>query len=305
MKKLPGAAILMLALNLMFCEKAVPQFDGNRAFGHLEKQCSFGPRVPGSEAAKQCLDYFEAELKPLAETVVRQPFVHYDKYRDINVPMTNLLASFNNKSKARVLLAAHWDSRLTADRDPDPANHNTPILGANDGASGVAVLLEIARHLKANPPEIGVDIVLFDGEDYGPEGDLTEYFLGSRHFAENAGNYRPRFGILLDMVGDADLHLPVEGYSKDYLPHIVDKVWQTAESLGYSEFDRAFGGYVHDDHQILIEHGIPCIDIIDFAYPNRSHSYWHTLEDTPDKCSPQSLETVGQVLLQVIYNESE
>lgn len=217
--------------------------------------------------------------------------------------MTNLIASFNSKESQRIFLAAHWDTRPMADRDPDPNNRNTPILGANDGASGVAVLLEIARNLSLSSPEIGVDIILFDGEDFGDEGDLDEYFLGSRIFAENSVNYKPRFGILLDMIGDAQLAIPVEGYSQEYLPHIVNKIWSTAESLGEYVFERRTGSYIEDDHKMLIEKGIPCIDLIDFAYPDESHRYWHTLEDTPDKCSPESLGSVGRVLLNVIYGE--
>ena len=303
MRKKNTIIIMFFSLQLFFCSDGIPQFDEQKAFSYLEKQCEFGPRNPGSEGAQKCLVYMEEELTKFADKVVRQPFQHFDKRTNKTYLMTNLIASFNANESQRIFLAAHWDTRPMADHDPNPNNRNTPILGANDGASGVAVLLEIARNLAATSPDIGVDIILFDGEDVGDEGDLDEYFLGSRVFAENAKNYKPRFGILLDMIGDAQLSIPVEGYSQDFLPHIVNKIWDTAESLGEYVFERRPGPHIEDDHKILIQKGIPCIDLIDFAYPDESHRYWHTIEDTPDKCSPESLGSVGRVMLNVIYNE--
>jgi Zn-dependent M28 family amino/carboxypeptidase len=176
-------------------------------------------------------------------------------------------------------------------------------LGANDGASGVAVLLEIARQIHEIEPPVGIDIVFFDGEDYGREGDLDNYCLGSRYFTANNVKYFPKFAILLDMIGDAQLSIPVEGYSKNYAPTVVEMVWNIAEKLGIYQFQREVRGYVFDDHVILNEGGIPAIDIIDFEYPDFSHRYWHTLEDTPDKCSPRSLKVVGDVLMELIYYE--
>jgi Zn-dependent M28 family amino/carboxypeptidase len=303
MKSQHSLFVLVLSVNLLFCGKVIPQFDEQRAFNYLEEQCAFGPRNPGSESAKQCLNYLETELKKFADKVVKQPFQHYDKRNKKTLFMTNLIASFNSNQSQRIFLAAHWDTRPMADRDPDPLKRNTPILGANDGASGVAVLLAIARNLFENQPDIGVDIIFFDGEDFGEEGNLDEYFLGSKFFAKHAVNYKPRFGILVDMIGDAQLNIPIEGFSQEYLPFVVEKVWSTAESLGETAFENRLGSYINDDHKMLIEKGIPCIDIIDFAFPDESHRYWHTLEDTPDKCSPESLGSVGRVLLNVIYNE--
>jgi Zn-dependent M28 family amino/carboxypeptidase len=161
----------------------------------------------------------------------------------------------------------------------------------------------MARCFKITRPEIGVDIILFDGEDYGREGYLEEYFLGSRYFAAVMRDYRPRYGILLDMIGDTQLTIPIEGYSQEYLPQIVKKIWSTAASLGIYQFQNELGDYINDDHRMLIDKGIPCIDIIDFNYPDASHRFWHTLADTPDKCSSESLQSVGTVLLHVIYNE--
>lgn len=288
---------------LFYCGQTAPEFDGGKSFSYLEKQVSFGPRNPMSAGHEECKNWLVSELEKYANRVVKQEFMHFDPRLNKNIRMTNIVASFNLNAERRIILCAHWDTRPRADKDL-PENAGKPILGANDGASGVAVLLEIARVMKAQLPEVGVDIVLFDGEDYGPEGVLEEYFLGSKYFAKNLGKYKPVFGILLDMVGDAQLNLPVESQSNYYARAIVDKVWSAAEELGYSQFERRVGYAVNDDHIALIEAGIPCIDIIDFEYPDKSNKYWHTLQDTPDKCSPQSLKVVGQTVLQVIYNES-
>jgi len=278
------------------------QFNGERAFNDLKKQVEFGPRNPGSKGHAACLNFLIREMKRNADALKEQSFIFRDIRNKKQFKLTNVIASFKPKQTARIFLAAHWDTRPRADYD-SKANRNKPIPGANDGASGVAVLLEIARQLKADPPPIGVDLILFDGEDYGEEGHLEDYFLGSRYFAEHARNYRPRYGILLDMIGDANLDIPREGYSYKYLPQIVDKVWQIARSLGYDEFEDRTGNFIEDDHTVLIKHGIPCIDVIDFAYPDQTMRYWHTLKDTPDKCSAQSLSVVGDVMLEVIYSE--
>jgi len=225
-----------------------------------------------------------------------QPFPFTNLRTGKSYTLYNIVASFGQQGR-RILLAAHWDTRPWADRDPNPKNRNRPIIGANDGASGVAVLLEIAHHLKAQPPQVGVDIVLFDGEDSGREGHDDEFLQGSRYFAAHKSpDYVPEFGIVVDMVGDRELTLYIEQNSFRYARQVVDRVWRKAEELGITEFIRDARYQVVDDHLPLLEVGIPCIDVIDFEYP-----YWHTLEDTPDKCSPESLEKVGQVLLHVIY----
>ncbi len=279
------------------------QFNGQRAFSYLKKQVDFGPRTPGSKGHAACLKYLVEQMKRFTPQVKMQTFVYQDMDEKKQFQLTNVIASFRKDAPRRIFLAAHWDTRPRADYDKKKENRNKPIPGANDGASGVAVLLEIARQLKENPPAIGVDLILFDGEDYGKEGQLDKYFLGSRYFAKHAGNYHPQYGILLDMIGDAQLNIPKEGYSNRYLPQIVDKVWRMAASLGYSEFEDRVGSFIDDDHTILLKHGIPCIDVIDFSYPNPGQNYWHTLQDTPDKCSPASLQIVGRVMLEVIYSE--
>ncbi len=275
------------------------QFNEQRAFQYLLKQVAFGPRNPNSTGHQQCLKFLHQEFSQLADTVLLQPFEWYDAHFKKRLKLTNVIARFQPNNPRRIFLAAHWDTRPRADMDR-PENKNKPILGANDGASGVAVLLEVAHALKQRVPAIGVDLILFDGEDYGRQGHLEEYFLGSRYFAKHYQrlNFSHEFGILIDMIGDAQLTIKREGYSVTHLPWLVDRVWKTAQSMGYYEFSDEFLGYVDDDHVPLLKKGIPCINIIDFEYP-----YWHTLEDTPDKCSPQSLGVVGRVLLEVIYEQ--
>lgn len=283
---------------LISCSKTV-DFDGQSAYSYLIKQCEFGPRNPGSEGHKKCLEFLKRELNRFAEAVTVHPFKHYDQKLKKEIEMYNIIASFNMNPEngQRVLLCAHWDTRPMADRDPEPKNHQTPILGANDGASGVAVLIEIAKMLAEKPADIGVDMIFFDGEDYGEEGNLDQYFLGSREFVKVMGEYTPIFGILLDMIGDIDLDIPIEYNSYQKAPHVIDEVWDLADQLGIPEFRKEMGdAVVQDDHVILSAAGIRSIDIIDFDY-----KYWHTIEDTPDKTSPESLRKVGLVLINYLY----
>lgn len=294
--------IRTIFISLLFLQTGWAGFNGQRAFTFLEQQLVFGPRNPGSDGHEKCLQFLKTYFKNNTDSVRLQPFSFFDEKTGKGYKLTNVIASFNPQARERIFFAAHWDTRPRADMDQGAARQK-PILGANDGASGVAVLMEMARQLKASPVDIGVDFILFDGEDYGEEGHLEDYFLGSRYFAKNATDYRPRYGILLDMIGDAQLNLPWEGYSYQNLPNLVQRVWNLANDLGYIEFENRVGNYISDDHVVLLQHGIPCIDIIDFAYPDASHRYWHTHADTADKCSPRSLETVGRVLMELIYSE--
>jgi len=276
----------------------VPPFEEANAYRYLVKQCDFGPRNPGSEGHRACLNYLTAELRKYADRVRVYNFVHYDERLKKNIPMANIIANFQPEKGERLLFSAHWDTRPWADQDPNPANRAKPILGANDGASGVAVLLEVARVLKAHPPTVGVDLIFFDGEDYGDAGNAESFSIGSKEFAQNRDpNYLPKYGVLLDMVGDADLLLYQEGNSVRYAPEVVNRVWGKARELGIQEFIPEVGYEVSmDDHLRLLAVGIPCIDVIDFNY-----RYWHTLQDTPDKCSAASLGKVGRVMLGLIY----
>lgn len=259
-------------------------------------QCELGPRNPGSEGHERCKKYLLDKLNRYSKLVKVQEFVYRDVTENKQLELTNIIASFYPERKQRMLLCAHWDTRPFADKDPDSSLRERPILGANDGASGVAVLLQMARIISQKRPEWGVDIVLFDGEDYGREGELEKYCLGSKYFAKNKGGYRPEFGILLDMIGDKDLNIYKEEYSTRYAKETIDLVWRAAKKLRIGCFNDSTKYFMYDDHIPLLQVGIPCIDLIDFDYP-----YWHTTQDTPDKCSAESLRKIGEVLIEILY----
>jgi hypothetical protein len=280
---------------------SLPAFDSQKSFQYLTAQCNFGPRNPGSIGAKKCLQYLSDELSKFADTVILQPFTHVG-YKNEVFQMSNIFGRFQPSNPNRILLIAHWDTRPRAERDEDSTKRTQPILGANDGASGVAVLLEIARHLKETKPQIGVDILFVDGEDYGEEGDLSRYLLGSKYFAKNFRfEHEPQFGILLDMIGDAELEIRKEKASQHFANDVVELVWNTANELGVTQFSELEGPSLIDDHIPFNEAGIKCIDLIDFNFPNETINYWHTTHDTPEHCSSESLEAVGKVLLTIIY----
>jgi glutaminyl-peptide cyclotransferase len=293
-------SILLILLFLSLSIGGDIEFNEQKSFNYLIKQTDFGPRNPGSIGHQECLDFLKTELENLGALIQLQPFLFYDTELKKSFTLTNIIGSFYPNNPFRIILCAHWDTRPMADRD-SRENQNKPILGANDGASGVAVLLEIARILQLREPNIGVDIIFFDGEDYGKEGELENYCMGSRYFIENNTKFFPNFAILLDMIGDAKLEIPIEGYSQHHAPNVVERVWKAAEELGYYQFIPEVRHYVFDDHVLLNEGGIPSIDIIDFEYPDASHRFWHTLEDTPINCSQESLKVVGDVILKVIY----
>lgn len=280
---------------------AVPQFNKAEAFKYLTTQTDFGPRVPATTASQRCLAWFLQQLQSSADTVLTQRF-SYKSYKGEQYVGTNVIARFNLFMNDRIILTAHWDSRPWADQDSSKANHSKPIVGANDGASGVAVLLELARIFKTSPPPQGIDIVLYDGEDVGGTGYAESFAQGSQYFAKHLpDDRRYRYAINLDMIGDRNLEIDRESNSDAYAPTVMDNVFSTARLLGISQFsDKRVGG-IYDDHMPLNNVNIPAIDLIDFNYPDDSNRYWHTTQDTPDKCSPESLEAVGIVLLNVLY----
>ena len=286
-------ATCLIAVSLI-CGCGRSQFDGERAFALLERQCEFGPRPPGSAAHVEAAEWLSLTLSELADEVAVQRFVAQSRTGDVE--LTNIIASFRPDSRERVLLAAHWDTRAVAEKDPDPAERETPILGANDGASGVAVLLELARLMADDPPAVGVDIVLFDGEDGGDEGGLPGWCLGSTYYAARMGSYCPQYAVVVDMIGDRDLSIPREPNSWQANPEAVERVWSAARRAGSRSFEDAFGQAMYDDHVPLILAGVPSVLVIDASY-----EYWHTIGDTPDKCSPRSLEEVGRALEELVY----
>jgi Zn-dependent M28 family amino/carboxypeptidase len=291
---------------------APAEFDAASAYGFVKKQVEFGPRVPGTPAHAACADWFVATLRQWTPDVVVQEF-KARAYDGRPLAGKNIIASFNAEAKDRILLCAHWDSRPFADHDPDPANHFKPVIGANDGASGVGVLLEVARCLSLRKPAVGVDILLLDLEDFGEHANWRgssedSWGLGSQHWAKNPHRpgYKARFGILLDMVGAAGATFPMEGTSMYYAPAVVRKVWDTARGLGLGRYfiDRESDPLI-DDHLYINRHaGIPTIDIIDYdAGRGGFPSSWHTVGDTLDKIDKKTLEAVGRTVLAVVTQE--
>ncbi len=274
---------------------AVNAFDGQRAFDLLVQQVNFGHRIPDTEPSRQTQQLITQKLQEAGAQVLRQEFTV--TYRGTTYRMANVLGVLKGRSDRKVLLCAHYDTRPVADQDPNPANRNKPIPGANDGASGVAVLLEIARVLKTHQPPRTVVFAFFDGEDLGDVGDGGMFF-GSKYFARNLTvngvNLRAEMGVLLDMVGDRDFRSTDETFSRQFAPQVVDGILRAAKVLGYGGlFFQPPAMSIMDDHLPLNEAGIPTANIIDFDYP-----YWHTLQDTPDKCSAETLAIVGRTVLQ-------
>ena len=287
---------------LSTCNNAVPNFDKGNAFRYLVEQCEFGPRNPGSNGYKQCLDYLQKTLSGFADTIFVQPFVLDDLVNEKSYDLTNIIARFKVGDPQQLLIGAHWDTRPWADEDPDPDKRNDPIIGANDGASGVAVILELARILNVSPPPIGITLVLFDGEDMGRSGTPKSYAQGSLAFAKDLPIEKPDEAIILDMIGDAELHIPIERNSYRQNRQLVKKLWSMAEELSLDAFESRIVYTIYDDHVPLWDEArIPAIDIIDFNYPNSYANYWHTTQDLPENCSAESLGQVGTLLVHYIY----
>lgn len=286
----------------------VPVFNSDSAYQYIEEQLAFGPRVPGTEAQRDAVNYFRDFFRARAgnNAVYVQQF-QQEIYGE-ELPFYNVLASFGGANQDRIVLAAHWDSRPRADRDS--VNRVQPIPGADDGGSGVAVLMELANIFSEYELPIGVDILLFDGEDYGEEGDLSNYFIGSRYWSQNppVPGYQPRFGILLDMVGGEEAKFPKERHSVSFAPNLVDEIWSIASEKGYGDlFLNERGGRVADDHIIVQQYtGIPMINIIHHQLNSTGEidfpSYWHTHQDDIDIIDQEVLQAVGDVMLELIYN---
>ena len=296
--------MIFLLASSIGCQTRIPVFNGNAAFTHLVAQCDFGPRNPGSVGHQKALDYFLNVLTTLADTVSTQSFTEIMPRSKQKVEMHNIIAQFNPKAKKQIMISAHWDTRPWGDRSLSIMRKDQPILGANDGASGVAILLELAKVLHDNPQKIGVNLVLFDAEDFGSSGDSWSYCKGSQYFAKNLPITLPDYAINLDMVGDANLEIYIERISYKQNPSLVLELWGLAEELKLSGFKKMAYHSIFDDHVQLYElAGIPAVDIIDFDYPDEKTNYHHTYNDIVENCSPESLRQVGTLMVHHIYNQ--
>jgi len=297
---------LFLTLIFLGCQSNVPRFDEDHAFSYLVAQCDFGPRNPGSDGYYACLDYLITELDQSANEIILQDFSYQEQRYNKRYNLENIIARFNPDSEFQTVISAHWDTRPWADQEDLRQDRDQPIIGANDGASGVAILLELAKIMGENPPPIGVNLVFFDGEDLGVPGENDTYCQGSRFFAKNLPIPRPNEAINLDMVGDKQLVLPIERYSLEYHPELVRHLWDRAKDMGLDAFIGRVDYAIYDDHIPLNEiAGIPSIDLIDFKYPNSYANFWHTMNDIPENCSEESLGQVGALMVDYIYNREE
>lgn len=290
-----------------------PLFNADSAYYYIERQVSFGPRVPNTDAHRKAGQWLAETLGRFADTLYIQQ-TRVRAYDGTNLEIKNIIGSFQPENRRRVLLCAHWDSRPYADYDPDPEKHYDPIDGANDGASGVGVLLEIARLISQKQPNIGVDIVFFDAEDYGRHRfsnipDQDSWALGAQYWARNPHqpDYFARYGILLDMVGASGATFKREGFSMLYAPDIVRKVWEAGQSLGYDRFFlNRDGSYITDDHYYVnMIRNIPTINIIhqDDTTEHGFFPQWHTTADNMDIIDPYTLKVVGNTVLKVLFQE--
>lgn len=293
-------------------QTSVPQFDADSAYCYVAGQCAFGPRVPGTQAQADCAQWLQSELTRHGATVSVQQG-EMKAYDGTMLPVINIVGSYNTDAQMRILLVSHWDSRHVADQEQDPALRQQAVMGANDGASGVGVLLELARLVGQRTPQVGIDIFLTDVEDYGAPDDWKGqhdekwWAMGTQMWCREMARqgYRAQYGILLDMVGDANATFYREYFSERYANAYVSEVWKTAARLGYGNLfiDRE-GGAVTDDHVFINRMlNIPCIDIIDYRLDGDQgfcHT-WHTSHDTMDNISRETLEKVGKVLVNMIY----
>jgi glutaminyl-peptide cyclotransferase len=289
-----------------------PSFNADSAFNYVKAQTDFGPRIPNSTSQAKCADWLSTTMKQFADTVIVQSFQSRG-FDGKTLNGKNIISSFNPSKGDRIMLCAHWDTRPFADQDS--VRKNEPIDGANDGASGVGILIEVARQISIAKPDLGIDIIFFDLEDYGqpensgfPEQDDT-YCLGSQYWSQNlhTPNYFARYGVLLDMVGATNATFTQEGTSMRYAENVTGMVWKTAGDLGYGNyFLMEKTNPIVDDHYYINQIAeIKCTDVIHYDYNTPSHfwKHWHTHGDTIDKIDKNSLKAVGQTLLQVLFNE--
>lgn len=293
----------------------VPDFIADSAFSSIMTQCAFGPRVMNSDAHEKCGKYIMDKFQSYGLRVIQQKS-DFTRYDGLKMPGYNIIAQYNPKANTRLLFATHWDSRPWADHDADVAKQKSPVLAANDGASGVAVLIEMARLISGGNLPFGVDFVCFDAEDAGvPEwekeikDDDKFWCLGSQYWALHPHAAGIKFGVLLDMVGGRGASFYREGFSERYASDVIDRVWQASKNAGYASFFRdETGGFITDDHLPVNRTArIPMADIVPY-YPTADSGFgptWHTTQDTPENIDRNTLKAVGQTLLQLIYTYKE
>ena len=289
----------------------IPAYSVDSAYAFIQKQVSFGPRVPNTAGHKACRAWLVKKLKSFG-AVVEEQVLSEKHHSGKTLNGANIIARFNVDNPRRVMLAAHWDTREFADKDENLGKRKSPADGADDGGSGVGILLEIARSFKNQPGNLGLDIVLFDLEDNGKDGDGTEdtestWCLGSQYWARNKGNYQARFGILLDMVGAKNATFPKEGYSMKYAPELTRKIWSIADRLGHSRFFvNDIGGAITDDHAYVNQVGIPMVDIINLS-PGPTGTfgfYHHTHNDNMSVIDKETINAVMETVLTVVFSEA-
>lgn len=271
------------------------KINGDRAMGYLKAICVIGPRMSATPGMKKQQDLIREHFIKLGAEVKMQTFSGKQVSQKKPVEMANMIISWHPKAEKRVIICSHYDTRPIADQEQDPRNWKKPFVSANDGGSGVALLMELGHHIKDLKLNVGVDFVLFDGEEYIFDSDGDKYFFGSEHFAQTwAKNGRkPKYeaAILLDMIAGKNAKFPAEGYSYSRYKSLVGDIWQIAAKQGCKAFQQNVGSYVLDDHIALQKAGIPALDIIDFSYP-----HWHKLSDTPANCSTDGMDQVAKVL---------
>jgi hypothetical protein len=287
-----GLLLFLAACDGSRAEVPPGPFDGQRALSYARTFMEFGPRVPGTEAHRRAADWIASEMRARADTVYEQTWWHRLQGGD-SIPLRNIVARFQPAAAERLLYVTHWDSRPVAEKSPEAGQRGQPTPGANDGASGVGLFMALGDLLRMSPPALGVDLVFVDGEDYGTFAPDVDVLLGSTYFAANLpeDGYQPLFGVVFDMIGEADLRIPQEAHSLRRAPEVVDRVWRAAAELGYGNvFVPTATFEITDDHLPLLDAGLRVIDVIDLDY-----QWHHTTDDTTDKLSARSLKVVGDV----------
>lgn len=272
-----------------------PAFDQENAYRLLVDLCAFGPRNHASDGKQKAEAWIQQRLRETGAEVTVHEFQHTSKRTNQSESFRNIIGRINPNVKERILVATHYDTHSLAEEDSDESQRSNPIIGANDGGSGVAVMLEMAMRWKENPPRAGIDLIFFDGEDFGLGEEWGDYFLGSKAWMRDHPDYRPLWGVVIDMVGDSQFEIRKERTSVAGAPAVVQRVWDAAARVRAAGITDKTGGRVMDDHTAFLEKGIPVVLLIDFNY-----QWFHTTADTPDKCSPDSLGQVGRTVMEAV-----